>query len=173
VKKSEPKAKISIQPAKNGVIQAEQAVRPEPEPEVGNIEDLADVSEETASEAPYGYTDEGLAILDVSQYGGKLVRQADGRALWRGRPHSWKPGPGRPKQEIRDMLNLTLEKAIPKLAKILETEDLSKLSHRDRMRILDFLAKYGLGPERNEVEATAHSAAKLLILPALQVSERE
>ena len=134
-------------------------------PQIGNKVALAEPEQAKVEVTEYGVTEDGLAIVDVSKYGGKLVRMANGQALWRGQPHNWKPGPGRPKQALRDVMTQTLAKALPKLAKILQEEDLKKLSHRDRMKILDFLAKYGLGPEKDTQEASGTITAKLLILP--------
>ncbi len=107
-------------------------------------------------------------VLDESPHGGKLITQPRGGALWRGAPRNIVPGPGRPPDRIRAIMRQSLDEALPSVQGLLEDPDLSA---RDRVRVLEFLAKYGLGPVSKDQDQAGGIPAKLLILPALQAPE--
>jgi hypothetical protein len=76
---------------------------------------------------------------------GALVPQSHGGALRNGGTN--KGGPGRPPSVLREKMRGALVDRIPIAAQI---ADDPKASQADRLRALDFLAKYGLGT-RQEV----------------------
>lgn len=69
------------------------------------------------------------------------------------------PGTGRPPSEIRARLRGSLDARI-RIAEEIADDDTA--SHADRLRALDFLAKYGMGTTVTETDATGATAEKVI-----------
>lgn len=95
-----------------------------------------------------------------------LIPQPHGGALLSGGEPGHKGGGGRPPSEIRARMRGSLAERIKIAEEIADADD---SSDSDRLRALDFLAKYGLGTKQ---EITGKDDEPLIPIEAGQARER-
>lgn len=96
---------------------------------------------------------------------GELVPQPHGGAIKRGNPKGIDL-PGRPPSELRARMRGSLEERLHIAAAIADDKD---ATNADRLKALDFLARYGLGTKQEVTgEDGAPVHAGVVILPALR-----
>ena len=120
--------------------------------EVGNKKELP----LSVGDAENTFEDDEGRVLAKVESGGALIRSEHRRD---------KSRLGRPSNELREIMQRSLAEALPDLIYLLSTQDLTV---SDRLKIMEFLAKYGLGQRKEGTESAVAIKAKVLMLPELE-----